>query len=302
MKANKKYFMVIALLLIAITSGGCYWNRPVEEFERGLRLAEGVRIEKVLPPGRYNGGGWFTELETVNVSALTAQWSDESLVTKDKQPISLSLSITFSRKSDEDSIKSMWSEYNYEAISDEALTALVLTRVPRVAKGVTAKYTLDSMLGIDDSGTINEEIGREIVQQAMSNALERELAEFFVVLRDVGVNNIGPEPGYMELLVKKANSKVEREVAIEQALTAEENLKKEEKQTAINVELARRERLVEEESAEVYDNSPELYELERIRLMAEMFGQNDKVWFIPQGTDITLLLGEDGNKVVPLEP
>lgn len=291
--------MLLVLVLVASSIGGCYWNKPVEEFERGLRLAQGVRIEKVLPPGRYSGGGWFTELETVNVSAITTQWNDPDLVTKDKQQIGLSVSVTFSRKSDEESIRNMWADYNYEAVSDEALVAMVLARIPRVAKGVTAKYTLDSMLGIDETGAVNEEIGREIMQQAMTVALQRELAEFYVDLRDVGVNNISPDDGYMKLLAEKSSAKVQREVAVEQGLTAEENFKKEQKQTEIDVELARRERLVEEESARVYNNSPELYELERIRLMAEMFGENDKVWFIPQGTDITLLLNENGSSAVP---
>lgn len=292
----KKLLVVIVLMLVVLSVSGCYINEGVDSYERGVKLKGGVEIVAVLAPGRYTDLGWFAKLEQVNVSAIKVEWSDPDLVTRDKQPIGLTLSVTFARKSDGESVTNMWGEYNAEARNDESLSSQVLARIPRVAKAITAQYTLDQMLGIGEGG---ESIGREKVQLDLVELLASELDEIHVSVLDVGVNNIAPSNDYLSLLEDKANAQVEREVAKEKALTAEENLKKEKAQTLIEVELASRERQVQEEKAKVFTSNPQWFELKRLEALQGVVGENDKFWFVPEGSDITLILS--GKDVVPLD-
>jgi len=291
----KRLGMLLALVLIAVTISGCYINSGVEQFERGLKLRGGVEVEAILGAGRYSDMGWFSQLEKVNVSALKVEWEDPDLVTRDKQPIGLSVSVTFSRKGDNESVKRMWEEYNHEARDDEALKNQVLARIPRAAKAMTTQFTLDEMLGVGEGG---EEAGRMFMQQRLNEFLSAELSEIYCVVKDVGVNNIAPDPDYLDLLRDKANAVVQREVAHEQALTAKETLEKEKKQTDIDLELARRERLVQEERAKVFTSNERWFELKRLEAIQQIFGDNDKVWFVQPGIDLTLLFS--GEDIVPI--
>ena len=45
------------------------------------------------------------------------------------------------------------------------------------------------------------------------------------------------------------------------------------------------------EEAKVFEESEEAYELKCLELLTGLLGDSDKVYFIPEGTDITLFLG-----------
>lgn len=291
----KKLFGLLVMALLVIALSGCYFSEGVEQYERGLKLKGGVEIQQVLGAGRYTDLGFYSKLEQVSVSALKAEWEDPDLVTKDKQPIGLSVSVTFSRKGDNESVRAMWEQYNHEAQSDEALMNQVVARIPRAAKAVTTQFTLDEMLGVGEGG---EEAGRGMVQDHLMALLSTELAEIYCDVKDVGINNISPDPEYLDLLKQKANAVVRREVAREEALTADETLKREQRQTEINVELARRDRLVQEEAARVFTANDRWFELKRLEAIQNIFSGTEKVWFIEPGVDLTLLFS--GDKVVPL--
>ena len=296
MRKHKKMLVMLAILVILtplIT--GCYVNKGVEQFERGLKLKAGTEIEQIVGPGRYTNFGWYSQMPTVNVSALKVEWTDPDLVTRDKQPIGLSVSVTFARKSDSDSVAAMWEEYNYEARDDEALRQQVLARIPRAAKEMTTQFTLDEMLGVSEG---DDTAGRQALQNSLADILDDELAEIYVELKDVGVNNIAPDATYLELLTKKANAVVQREVAKEQAETAKEDLKREKEETKIQLELASRERLVQEEKAKVFTANPQWFELKRLEALQGIFGQNDKIWFIDPNADVTLIMS--GENIVPV--
>jgi len=294
---NGKMVVVVALLLLVLVMGGCSWKKPVEEHEVGLKLSSGVRIAEVLPAGRHSAMGWYDEIKTINISALTVQWSDPDLVTKDKQPVGLNLQVTFSRDKTEENIKKMWEEYNQETISDEALMNQVLGRIPRVVKAVTTQFTIDEMLGIDEEGAVNEELGRYVVQDKIYEYLEMELSEIYCILKDVGINNIAPDQEYLNKLKAKALAQVSVEVAIEDRKLAEEQVKTEEANTAVELEKARRARLVAQENAKVYETNPGWLQLQIWEAAKEVFA-GDNVWFIDPNADLTLLFS--GENVVPL--
>lgn len=297
---SRKMLVVALMLVLAVALSGCSWNKPVEEHEIGLKLKGGTEIVAVLPAGRHSAMGWFDEIKTVSVSALTVQWQDPDLVTWDKQQIGFSVQATFARDRNADEIKKMWQDYNAETVSDEALMAQVLGRIPRVAKAVTTQFTLDQMLGIDEEGVVNEQLGREIVTQKIEDYLARELAEIHCVLLDVGINNIAPDQNYMALLARKATAQVSVEVAREEKELADVQVLTEKAQTEVELEKARRARLVAQENAKVFETNPGWLRLQIWEAAKEVFA-GDNVWFIDPNTDLTLLFTGEGDMApIPL--
>lgn len=291
---GKLFVLVMLVVLLSLSMTGCYWRKEVEASEVGLVMDDGVKISRVVGPGRYNDlWSWYAALKVIDATAKTVAWEDPDLVTKDKQPIGLSVSVTYSRDRDPERAKHMWQFYNAESTSDELLQAQVIARIPRVAKAVTAQYTLDQMLGIAEG------FSRQDVQRAMRDMLIEELAEIDSLVLDVGINNISPSSDFMELLEEKANASVEREVAIEKAKTAVETLKEEKAQTEIEVEFARRNRLVAEEAAKIYELNDRWYELKRLEALGQVIGQNDKMWFVDPDLDLTMILSGN-DEVIPL--
>ena len=101
----------------------------------------------------------------------------------------------------------------------------------------------------------------------------------------------------MELLPTLANI---FETTVDKLLGVNEQLEQEKAQTEIDLEKARRANLVAEEEAKVYQESEEAYHLKRLELLKDMLDESDKVYFIPEGADITLFLGNEPG-VVPVE-
>ncbi|KXK08489.1 MAG: hypothetical protein UZ21_OP11001000690 [Microgenomates bacterium OLB22] len=124
-----------------------------------------------------------------------------------------------------------------------------------------------------------------------------------MVLQNVSVNNIGPDEGYLSALKEKANAHVNVEVAKQKALQLVEQLNQEKAQTDIEVEQARRKNEVNAELAKTYSLSPEYYELERLRLLQGVVGDKDKIYFVPDGANLTMFLSGNGSGlVVPPAP
>lgn len=92
---------------------------------------------------------------------------------------------------------------------------------------------------------------------------------------------------------EKSTAAIEIELAQQRAQQLEKQLEQERAQTEIDLEKARRNNLVAEENTKVYEESKEAYELKRLELLKDMLGESDKVYFIPEGTDITLFLGNE---------
>lgn len=290
---SKKFSLVFVWAAFFLLSG-CYWNAKVQTNQVGLIMFDGVKVDQVVRAGRYTKMWRFADIRIIDVSAKTLEWEDPDLVTKDKQPISLRVGVTYQRNPAKESILQMWNTYRGEATSDEYLQQQVLNRIPRAAKAVTTRFTIDEMLGIAETG------GREVVQQELFSLLEPELGEVGVILLDVGINDIGPDPEFLELLKEKAQAQIKSEVAKEVTGQLEEQLLQEKAQTNIDLEKARRQNAVNEELAKVYADSPEYLELERLRILADVIGSNDKIYFIPDDANLTMFLS--GNGVAPVVP
>lgn len=286
----------ILAVLLALVLSGCYRNRTVEPQQVGLKLKDGVSIQDVVGPGLYSSGGWYDDFVTVNGSNITTQWTDPSLVTKDKQPIGLTMALTFSRKRDKESITGLYTRYNSEAKDDAALTNLVLSKVPGVAKTITTRYTLDQMLGIAEGQSA---VGREVLAQEVTTLLKSELDPVFVDLASVEIADIAVSPDFLAALNAKAQAQINMEVANQQTKLLTEQLAQEKAQTEISLEKARRDNLVNAETAKAYDASPELFDLRKLELLANVLGEGDTVIYVPEGTDITSVLTQA--PVVPVQ-
>lgn len=146
---------IFILIVLAVSIAGCYGctiGAPVGENEVGLDLDDGVQVSRVLPPGRHRNTSLLAGLQIVNVGVLTRNWEDPDLATRDKQLIGLTLSVSFSRKSDSESIVAAYRQYRNESLNDDALSNLVLSRVSEAAKSATVKYTIDELLGVTGGG------------------------------------------------------------------------------------------------------------------------------------------------------
>lgn len=292
-------FVVSALLL-----SGCYINAPVQSNQVGIKLGDGVSITEVVGPGLHSDNGFLAKLETMDVSAKSYDWKDTSLFTANKQPIELALKIVVRRRNDEASVKLLWSTYRTEGTDDAALGAQVLSRVPSPAKAITTRYSLDEMLGIATSLQADGVAGREKVTEDIKGILAPELLTFGVELLSVQLVDIAVDADYLALVKAKANAAIEAEVAAANVLKKEQQLIEARKDTEIAIEKASRDRKVQEEQAQVYVNTPQLFELEKLKAMADIIKPGDKIIMVPSGTNITYMLADQlGNvKTIPVTP
>lgn len=292
----KNFNIIVLFILIISTISGCYRNVQVSESQVGLIMPEGNKVDKVVGPGKYSDG-WtrFADIEVIDVSSKTFEWVNNDLVTNDKQIIGINIVLTVQRSRNEADVRLMWSQYNTEAVNDEALQSLVFNRLARVAKNATAQFSLDEMLGtkeIDnrDSNLDTTDAGRNYLAAYMQNDLSESLQKAGILLIDLGVSDINPSASYRESLEKKAKAEIDTAVIKQETLRTKERLEQEKANTEIELEKARRERLVSEEQAKVLQNSGEIYELEKLKIMMGSLKNTDKIYFVPEGADISLFM------------
>lgn len=289
---------VLFLTLVLLFTAGCYRNKLVESNQVGLQMDDGVSVNAVVGPGRYSNAGWWADMVTINASNITIAWNDPSMVTRDKQPIGMTLAVTFARKRDSDSIKDLYTQYNAEAKDDTALQTLVASKIPGVAKGITTKYTLDEMLGISDNISSTADIGRDVVTQEVFDALKKELDKVDIQLTSVGISDIAASKSFMDALDAKAKAQIDIQVAQQQTKLITEQLAQEKATTQIELEKANRANQVNQVTAQAYNDSPQLFELRKLELLQGIIGQGDTIVYVPEGTDITSVLTQ-GTNVVP---
>lgn len=298
---KKNYNFLALLLVLILVLSGCYRNKLVESNQVGLKMSDGVSIDSVVGPGRYTENGWWADMTTINASNITMTWNDPSLVTSDKQPIGLTLAVTFARKRDSENVKKLYTEYNGEAKDDAVLQTLVASKIPGVAKTITTKYTLDQMLGLTEPISGTAAIDRGVVAREVFDLLKDELDSVYIQLTAVEISDIAPSPSFMAALDAKAKAQIDTEVAQEQTKLITEQLQQEKATTQIELEKASRDNLVNEQKAKAYEQSPQLLQLKMMELTASMLKSTDTIIYVPEGSDITsVLMGQQG-QIVPVK-
>lgn len=289
MKAARSLFF-LALVIFAFALSGCYRNEEVSESQVGLVMTDGVTIDKdgIKYTGRYSDAyEYWARIVIIDTATKTLKWSDPDLITSDKQIIGVDVSVSYRRTRDAATIRRMWSEYPAEAQDDIALSTLVDSRMARTIKNLTADYSLDELT----STAVGTDKDRTTATNEAVEKLRVELAEFGVEIVDLGINNINPSETYRKSLDDKAQAIVDVEVSQKQTLFLKEKLAQEQAQTQIALEQAKRNNEVAMIEAQLLTQSPEAFQLEKIKAMAAMFSEQDKIYFIQPGTDLTLLMG-----------
>lgn len=283
------------LFALVFTLACGYCNHPIQSYQVGLEMSDGVQIDRVVPAGLYTAIGITNRIVPIDVSALTFEYavaddSDASLVTRDSQPIGITITVTVQRKRDEPSVRSMWSTYNAEATSNEALGKQVLSRLSSTAKSVTTEFTLNEMLGITPEGEVLAEQGREVLNSRLSSALSPSLNQIYVDLLNVMVNNIDADDSYLASLSARALAQVQQQEIREKTELENQKLQLEEASTALALERARRDNLVNEELARVYDASPAYLALKQLEIWAATLDETDQIIFVPANSPLSIFL------------
>jgi hypothetical protein len=307
MKAMKprSMYLIFALILLVLFTSGCYWNDDVRTDQVGVQLNRN-KIISIVGPGVYTDMGWFSDLREVSVGTLTFSVEDPEVATSDNQLVGVKITIQARRKSSDADVRNLVT--NWPALVDDG--ALITTVSATAREGIkvgTRTFNIEGLLN-DRNG-----LATRIREQ-----LEADAEKYSVEIVNITVENVALDPQYASTLQGKALMTAETEKELkrqelirqqyanqqleqqQRAQTLQEQLVAEEAQTAVQVEIATREGKETAARALVYTQNEQAYELERLRLMAQIIGDKASTWFIPQGTDLTLLLNQTDQPIIPL--
>lgn len=291
---NKKYMFLIVFLAFAMT--GCYWNEDVGTNQVAVRTTKN-KIVEVVGAGVYSGG-WFDDIKIMDVDTLTFSVEDPEVLTSDNQAVGVKITIQARRKGDEESVKNIFMNWSSLTNNDQLVNVISATAREGLKNGVR-NYNLSQLLN-DRNG-----LGNSISEQ-----LSLDSQKYSVEIVNVTVENISPSPEYMGILSEKANlsaqteKELERQKLIEQqasndilqaqkvAEVQNAQVLAEQSITAVQVEIAKREGQVTAASQQVYTDNPQAFQLEQLRLLAEIF-DGQTIYYLPEGTDLTTIFGLD---------
>lgn len=235
-------YLVLFFALISLILSGCILNGSADNGERMLVVKSG-KVDSVKSPGeRVTDLGAYSSGVIIDVRDKTTDWDDPDLVTRDEQPIGLSLTLVYARSSDASTLTDMYENNPQVAKDDEELVKYVRRQIAGVAKNITVQFTLSQMLGTEDldegqlkriSDNLNIPIeqlqniaGRELASTLIEIKLAGELSDFGISVRDVEITNITASPEYMALLEQTGNEKKRQDKLLEERQTqqvADEN-------------------------------------------------------------------------------
>jgi hypothetical protein len=292
------------MLVVSVALSGCYINKEVAPSQVGVELVRN-ELKNCVTSGVYTGMGFWDDLTLVSMDTLTFKVSDPEVATNDNQLVGIEVTIQSRRKSDCESVKGLltnWSTLN----DDNNLIGVITATALEGIKVGTRQFTLAQLL--DDRNGLSGKI---------SEGIEADASKYSTEIINVTVSNIALAPDYasmmqskalltaeidlelrrQDLIIQKAsNDKLEQD---QRALVLEQKLFAEQAQTAVDVEIASREGKKTAASYQVYLDNPAAYELEQLTRYATILGDKSVFYFLPEGTDLTMLFGNNG--LVPLQ-
>lgn len=296
----KKLF---ALLLVSMLLTGCYWNDDVGTDQAGVVVDAG-RIVDCLEPGVYSNGSWYADLKEISLATLTFEVADNEVATFDNQLVGVTITVQARRNSNCDALKNLLTNWP-TLTNDDQLKAVIDATTNEGIKIGVRQFILE--------GLLNDRNG---LADSILAALEEDAKEYSVTIINVTVKGITLSPEYAAQLQKNAQYTAEIEglkkeqaknqIAAETAALQQENqakiylaqLETEKAKTEVDVEIAEREGKKTAAAQQVYADNPQAYEIEKLKRLAEIFGDKATVYFIPEGTDLTMLFNPGA--VVPL--
>lgn len=304
MKSLKSVLFVIMLLSVLLT--GCVFNEDVKANEIGVMLVRN-EIKEVLGAGIYTNWAWFADLKTASADTLTFSVEDPEVLTSKNQAVGAVITIQGRRRTDEASVRNIFTNWN-SLLNNDNLIATVSATAREGLKNSVRAFTLTELLD-DRNG-----LATKITEQ-----LELDASKYSFEIINVTVENISVDPEYMEILNAKAVLSVETEKELERqklikqkaendimqaqfdVTVLNEQTKVQIAQTEFNLEIAAREGKMIEAINKVYMLNPQAFELEKLKLLKELFGVGT-VYFIEKGTDLTTFFNSTGANILPVAP
>lgn len=296
-----KYLVI--LLIVSFLLSACYINEEVDANEIGVKMRAG-EIENCVSPGVYTEMGWFQDLRQISSATVKLSVADPEVATQDNQLVGVEITIQARRMTDCDSAHNILT--NWPAlVDDQALIDTIDATAREGIKVGTRSFTLTQLL--DD---------RNSLAQKIEDSLVGDATVYSVKIVNVIVNNIAIETGYANQLKEKAllTAQIETELRRQDLIkqTASNNIleqerrtavlgeqvKAEQAQTAVQLEIATRAGKMIAAENQVYITNQYAYDLEKLRLMKDILGDKSTFYFIPEGTDITMLWNP--SSVVPI--
>lgn len=294
---------LIVLLILSTLLSACYINKEIKANEVGIQMKAG-EIKGCVGPGVHTDLGWFADLERLSSSTVKLTVADPEVATQDNQLVGVEITIQARRMTDCESARNIYTNWN-SIISDQGLIETIDATAREGIKVGTRDFTLTELL--DDRNGLAEKI---------SSALVEDAGKYSVSIVNVIVNNIAIDPTYAEQLKEKAllTAQIETELRRQDLIkqTASNNILEQERrsavlkeqliaeqaETSVQLEIASRagKKIAAENS--VYLTNERAYNLEQLRLVKSIFGDKSTVYFIPEGTDLTMLWSPD--KVIPI--
>lgn len=296
----RRLLEILFVVFVMSFTAGCYPPTEIEANHMAIRLERG-KVQTVEGPGGVYDEWtcWYCSITSVSIDTLTFPVEDPEVLTKDDQSVSVRVTIQARRKSDQVSVMNMY--VNWNALVDNQILIDTISATAREGmKNGTRDYTLTELL--DD---------RDLLAGNIQKSLQTDADRYYVEIVNVTVENIGPSPEYMAILAQTSNINAQvaqsvkqqdliRQKQLEEILAQQKRVEvanaqvlAEQAETEVQVEIARREGEVIKARNEVYTLNPQAYELERLKLLAPLFG-NGTVYFVPQGTDLTLYFLPNG--------
>jgi uncharacterized membrane protein YqiK len=296
-----RYFIV--LLIVGLLLSGCYINEEVDANEVGIQMSAG-RIEGCVGPGVHTDMSWFADLKQISSATIKLSVADPEVATQDNQLVGVDITIQARRLTDCDSARNLLT--NWPALLDDAALSETIDATAREGMKVgTRSFTLTQLL--DDRNSLATKI---------QESLAVDTKVYSVEVVNVIVNNIAIDPGYANVLKEKAlltaqiETELRRQDLIKQTASnnileqerrtavLQETVKAEQAQTGVQMEIATRAGKMIAAENQVYVTNQYAFELEKLRLMKEILGDKATVYFVPAGTDLTMLWNP--NSIVPI--
>lgn len=306
MFSKGRIVQIVSLLLSAFFLSGCFWNDDVATDQMGV-VVDGGAVKECKTPGVYNDMSFYADLVEISMSTLTINVEDPQVATKDNQLVSMKVVVQARRLGDCAALTNLLTNWS-SLVTDEGLIALVGQTTNEALKNGTRDFTLTELL--NDRNGLAEKI---------KNALQEDATNYSTNIVNVLVSDVGLDAEYAAELQKKAlmtaqtETELRRQELIRQqsandqlqqqqtTLILAEQLKAEQAQTAIDVEIARRAGEVVAAENSTYSTNPQAFELKKLELTAKILGDKQVVYFLPQGTNLSLLLGQSATtNIVPV--
>jgi hypothetical protein len=294
------------LLILGFLLSSCYINKEVDANEIGIKMNAG-RIESCVGPGVYTELGWFQDLKLLSSATINLSVGDPEVATQDNQLVGVEITIQARRMTDCESARNIFTNWN-SLVNEQALIDTISATAREGIKVGTRDFTLTQLL--DDRNSLAQKIEESLVGDA----------DFYsIMIVNVIVNNIAIDPSYAEQLKEKAlltaqiETELRRQDLIKQTASnnileqerrtavLQEQVKAEQAQTFVQLEIANRAGKMIAAENQVYITNQYAFDLEKLRLMREILGDKSTFYFIPEGTDITMLWNPSSVVPVPVE-